>query len=956
MATSKAVEHLERVVIRFAGDSGDGMQLTGDRFTSETALFGNDLATLPDFPAEIRAPAGSLPGVSGFQVHFADHDILTPGDQPSVLVAMNPAALKVNIGDLAKGGTVIVNTDAFNDRNLQKAGYETNPLEDGSLGDFHVHPVALSSMTVEALKGIDGVTSREAERSKNFFALGLMSWLYHRPTEGTLVFIEQKFAKRPEIVEANTKAFKAGWNYGETSEDFASSYEIAPAKAAPGTYRQVSGNTALTYGLVAASKLSGLPLFLGAYPITPASDVLEQLAGLKHFGVRTFQAEDEIAASGAALGAAFGGALGVTTSAGPGVVLKSETVGLAVTLELPLVVVDVQRAGPSTGMPTKPEQADLLMVLFGRNSESPVPVVAASTPSDCFDAAIEAARIAVKYRTPVFLLSDAYLANGSEPWLIPDVSGLPTIDVRFANSPNDGDRFLPYRRDAETLARPWAIPGTPGLEHRIGGLEKEDETGNVSYDPENHDRMVRLRAAKVAGIAADIPELVVDDPDGADTLVLGWGSTYGAIGAAARSVRASGRRVATAHLRHLNPFPRNTGEVVRAYEKVLVPEMNLGQLRMLIRAEFLVDAAGYNKVRGRPFRARGARGRDHGAGGFVMADGNGLVQLSAKDFKSDQEVRWCPGCGDYAILNVMQGFMPELGLERERIVFVSGIGCAARFPYYMQTYGMHSIHGRAPAIATGLAVTRPDLSVWVVTGDGDALSIGGNHLIHALRRNVNLKILLFNNRIYGLTKGQYSPTSELGKVTKSTPLGSLDHPFNPLSVAIGAEASFVARTIDTDKKGLTDVLGAAARHRGSAFVEILQNCNIYNDGAFDVVREDKGNRIYLQHGERIRFGVEAERGIQQYPDGSLRVVDVAEAGENSLLVHDVSHPQASLAFALSRITWETDGAVPLGVFRALEQPVYDELMSEQLEAATEQRGEGDLAALLHSGDTWVVPA
>ena len=603
VAKTKPVEQLERVVIRFAGDSGDGMQLTGDRFTSETAVFGNDLATLPDFPAEIRAPAGSLPGVSGFQVHFADHDILTPGDQPNVLVAMNPAALKVNVGDLAKGGTLIVNTDAFNDRNLQKAGYEASPLEDGSLGDFHVHPVALSSMTVEALKEIEGITSREAERSKNFFALGLMSWLYHRPLEGTLAFIEAKFAKRPEIAEANARAFRAGWNYGETSEDFAVSYEVAPAPLRPGTYRQVSGNTALTYGLVAASRLSGLPLFLGAYPITPASDVLEQLAQMKHFGVRTFQAEDEIAASGAALGAAFGGSLGVTTSAGPGIVLKSETVGLAVTLELPLLIVDVQRAGPSTGMPTKPEQADLLMVMFGRNSESPVPVVAASTPAGCFHAAIEAARIAIKYRTPVFLLSDAYLANGSEPWLIPDVGELADISTEFATEPNDGEAFLPYRRDAETLARPWAIPGTPGLEHRIGGLEKADETGNVSYDPENHDLMTRLRAAKVAGIAADIPELEVDDPDGADTLVLGWGSTYGAIGAAAKRVRATGRRVATAHLHHLNPFPRNTGEVVRGYEKVLIPELNLGQLRMLIRAEFLVDAAGYNKVRGRPFTA-----------------------------------------------------------------------------------------------------------------------------------------------------------------------------------------------------------------------------------------------------------------------------------------------------------------------------------------------------------------
>jgi 2-oxoglutarate/2-oxoacid ferredoxin oxidoreductase subunit alpha len=458
-------------------------------------------------------------------------------------------------------------------------------------------------MTIEALKEVEGITSREAERSKNFFALGLMSWLYHRPLEGTLAFIEAKFAKRPEIAEANARAFRAGWNYGETSEDFAVSYEVAPAQLKPGTYRQISGNTALSYGLIAASRLSGLPLFLGAYPITPASGVLEELAALKQFGVRTFQAEDEIAASGAALGAAFGGALGVTTSAGPGIVLKSETVGLAVTLELPLVVVDIQRAGPSTGMPTKPEQADLLMVLFGRNSESPVPVVAASTPAGCFDAAIEAARIAIKYRTPVFLLSDAYLANGSEPWLIPDVDGLADISTEFATSPAEGEAFLPYRRDSETLARPWAIPGTPGLEHRIGGLEKQDETGNVSYDPENHDLMTRLRAAKVAGIAADIPALEVDDPDGADTLVLGWGSTYGAIGAAARRVRAEGRKVATAHLHHLNPFPRNTGEVVRSYEKVLIPEMNLGQLRMLIRADFIVDAIGYNKVRGRPFRA-----------------------------------------------------------------------------------------------------------------------------------------------------------------------------------------------------------------------------------------------------------------------------------------------------------------------------------------------------------------
>jgi 2-oxoglutarate ferredoxin oxidoreductase subunit alpha len=600
--SAKKVEQLERVVIRFAGDSGDGMQLTGDRFTSETATLGNDLATFPDYPAEIRAPAGSLPGVSGFQVHFADHDILTAGDRPDVLVAMNPAALKTNLGDLPKGGTIIVNKDAFNDRTLQKAGYAENPLEDGTLADYHVHEVALTSMTVGALKGIEGITPREAERSKNFFALGLMSWLYHRPVEGTVSFIDRKFAKRPEIVEANTKAFRAGWNYGETSEDFAVSYEVAPAPLAPGTYRQITGNTALSFGLIAASKLSGLPLFLGAYPITPASSILEELAGRKEFGVVTFQAEDEIAAAGAALGASFGGSLGVTASAGPGVVLKAETIGLAIALELPLVILDIQRAGPSTGMPTKPEQADLLMVLYGRNGESPVPVVAASSPSQCFHAAIEAVRIALRYRTPVYLLSDAYLANGSEPWLIPDVDALPDISTSFAEA--NGAPFEPYRRDPETLARPWAIPGTAGLEHRIGGLEKADVTGAISYDPDNHDLMVRLRAQKVAGIAADIPELDVDDPDGdAELLVVGWGSTFGPIGAAVRRVRKRGARVARAHLHHLNPFPRNTGDVLRRYPKVLVPEMNLGQLALLLRSQFLVDAVSYTKVRGRPLTA-----------------------------------------------------------------------------------------------------------------------------------------------------------------------------------------------------------------------------------------------------------------------------------------------------------------------------------------------------------------
>ncbi len=595
---AKTVERISQVIIRFAGDSGDGMQLTGARFTSETAVLGNDLSTLPDFPAEIRAPAGSLPGVSGFQIHFADHDILTPGDRPNVLVAMNPAALKTNVKDLPKGGTLIVNSDAFSEKNLDKAGYASNPLEDGSLADYNVHSIPLTTMTLEAVKDA-GVTSREAERAKNMFALGLMSWLYTRPTDTTITEIRNKFVKRPEIAEANIRAFQAGYAFGETTEAFAVQYEVAPARMAPGVYRNVTGNQALALGLVAATVKSGLPLFLGAYPITPASGILEELAGYKHFGVRTFQAEDEIAAVGAALGASFGGSLGVSTSSGPGIVLKQETIGLAVTLELPLVILDIQRAGPATGMPTKPEQGDLLNVMFGRNSESPVPVIAAATPGDCFDATLEACRIAVTYRTPVFMLSDAYLANGSEPWLIPDPDAIPEIAVEFADAPNQDGAFMPYLRDPQTLARPWALPGTPGLEHRIGGLEKADVTGNVSYDPDNHDYMVRIRAQKVAGI--EVPDLEVDHDEGAKLLVLGWGGTYGPITSAVRRIRKGGGQVAQAHLRHLNPFPHNLGDVLRSYDRVLVPEMNLGQLLKLIRAEFLVDAAGYNQVRGLPF-------------------------------------------------------------------------------------------------------------------------------------------------------------------------------------------------------------------------------------------------------------------------------------------------------------------------------------------------------------------
>ena len=605
---TKEVVQVDRVVIRFAGDSGDGMQLTGDRFTSEAAWMGNDLLTLPNFPAEIRAPAGTLPGVSSFQLAFADHDITTPGDQPNVLVAMNPAALRANIADLPRGSDLIVNTDEFTKRNLEKVGYTESPLDDESLAAYRVHPIALTSMTVEALKDFD-ITKKEAERAKNMFALGMLLWLYHRPTEGTIDFLRKKFAKKPEIMNANIAAFEAGWSFGETTEEFSVQYEVKPAAMPAGTYRNITGNLALSYGLIAASEKSGLKLFLGSYPITPASDILHELSKHKRFGVMTFQAEDEIAGIGAALGASYAGSLGVTTTSGPGIALKSETIGLAVSLELPLIIVDVQRGGPSTGLPTKTEQSDLLQAMFGRNGESPVPIVAPQSPADCFDAALEAARIAVTYRTPVFLLSDGYLANGSEPWRLPDVEDLPTIEPNFATATNhtndDGsEEFWPYQRDPQTLARPWAIPGTAGLEHRIGGLEKADGSGNISYDPDNHDHMVRLRQAKVDAVAQTIPDLEVDDPSGeAKILVLGWGSTYGPIGAACQISRRAGIKVAQAHLRHLNPFPRNLGEVLKRYEKVVVPEMNLGQLNLLVRAKFLVDTYGYNQVRGLPFKS-----------------------------------------------------------------------------------------------------------------------------------------------------------------------------------------------------------------------------------------------------------------------------------------------------------------------------------------------------------------
>ncbi|HTX16402.1 MAG TPA: 2-oxoacid:acceptor oxidoreductase subunit alpha [Candidatus Baltobacteraceae bacterium] len=591
-------EKLDQAVIRFCGDSGDGMQITGSQFTNTVALYGNDLATLPDFPAEIRAPAGTLPGVSGFQVHFSSHDVYTPGDAVDALIAMNPAALKMNIADLKPNGILIVNLDDFGETDLRKAQMTVNPLEDHSLDGYRLFPVELTKLTRAALKDL-GLDNKTVDRCKNFFALGMCYWLYNRSMDNTLRWIEDKFKAKPALVTANRTAMQAGYSYCEATEAFQISYEIPPAKLPPGVYRNISGNTALAMGFVAASQKAGIPLFLGSYPITPASDILHELSAYKDFGVITFQAEDEIAAITSAIGAAYAGALGLTTTSGPGMALKTEALGLAVAVELPLVICDIQRGGPSTGLPTKTEQADLLQALFGRNSEAPIPVLAPSTPGDCFWVALEASRIAIKYMVPVIILSDGYLANGAEPWHIPSLDQLPEIPVHFETNPVD---FRPYRRNAETLARPWAIPGTPGLEHRIGGLEKQDVTGNVNYEPLNHERMVRLRAEKVAAIVQDVPDAVPAGDASGDLLIVGWGSTHGPITAALKSQREKGRRIGHVHLRHLNPLPKNLGEILGRYDRVLVPEMNMGQLVMLLRAKYLVDAQGYSKIQGKPFK------------------------------------------------------------------------------------------------------------------------------------------------------------------------------------------------------------------------------------------------------------------------------------------------------------------------------------------------------------------
>ena len=915
---------------------------------------------------------------------------------------MNPAALRANLGDLPAGAAIIVDTHDFSARNLTKAGYTTSPLDDDSLASYAVHPLDLTGMTVEAVKEF-GLSRKDAGRAKNMFALGLLSWMYGRPTETTIAFLEKRFAKVPDIRDANITAYRAGWNFGETTETFVVKYEIKPAPMKVGTYRNITGNLALSYGLVASGVRSGLPVFLGSYPITPASDILHELSKHKSFGVTTFQAEDEIAGIGAALGAAFAGALGVTTTSGPGLALKSETIGLAVMTELPLLVIDVQRGGPSTGLPTKTEQADLLQAMFGRNGESPVPIVAPQSPGDCFDAALEAARIAVTYRTPVMLLSDGMLANGSEPWRIPELDELPTIDPGFATARNQGSgddggvlavpprrgdagpavghprhrrSRAPHRRPREGRRQRQHLlrPGQP----RLHGPHPPGQGGPDRGEPAapRGRRPVRRGEGARAGVGVDVrPDRRRLPPRPPRRLPRRAGAPAPPQPAAARPRRDPEALRPGAHPRdEPRPAePAGPGEVPRRRRRLPPGQRDAAQGR-----------------RPRPRHRRpGRRGRGHrGPAGRVGRDRREGARANehhrppvtrdaqrhrprtdrrdgaqtAKEFTSDQEVRWCPGCGDYAVLKAVQGFLPDLGLRRENIVFVSGIGCSSRFPYYLDTYGMHSIHGRAPAIATGIATSRSDLSVWVVTGDGDALSIGGNHLIHALRRNINMTILLFNNRIYGLTKGQYSPTSEAGKVTKSTPMGSLDHPFNPVSLALGAEATFVARTIDSDRKHLTSVLSAAAAHRGTSLVEIYQNCPIFNDGAFDAIKDrdpSAASIIPLVDGQPIRFGPEAAKGlIRDNVTGGVKVVEVADVGEDAILVHDSRADDPTTAFAISRLT---DAGylyrAPIGIFRQVERPTYDDLARDQIDTARQQtpgETEDRLTALINGSDTWTV--
>ena len=952
--------------VRFAGDSGDGMQVAGSQFADIASMTGAFVRTLPDVPSEIRAPAGSLGGVSGFQISFGDEEVLTPGDSPYVLIAMNPAALKVNLPDLQPGGIIIVNEDEFTPENLGKAGYESNPLSDDRLSEYRVIPVAMTTMNDQAVAPHQ-LPRKDAARCRNFFALGLTLWLYDRPLQPMLEWLMGKFRSNRAVMGANGASLRAGHNFAETAELFRVQHSVAAAHLPRGRYRRVTGNEAAALGLIAAAQRAGRTLVYASYPITPASEILHELSKHKEFDVRTLQTEDEIAACVAAIGASFAGAIGVTGTSGPGLSLKTEGLGLAVMTELPMVCIDVQRAGPSTGMPTKTEQADLLMAMYGRHGESPMVVLAAATPADCFKMAFEAVRLAITYMTPVMLLSDSFLANSAEPWRIVAAEELPDLRVRELPA---NEEFAPYRRDPVTLARPWVAPGTPGREHRIGGLEKTDVTGVVSYDAANHQRMVDLRARKIEGISRDIPPVEVTGPSEGDLLVIGWGSTYGAIAAAVNEEQHAGRSVAHAHLRYLNPMPGEPG--VRPLELPAHPGSReqqrspaLDAPRPVPRGRHRLPEGGGPPVshQGNPGPHRDPAGREQhmstSAPLYCTADrSEGPVPLlTKKDFQSSQEVKWCPGCGAYGILSQVQKVLPRLGIPREKTVFVSGIGCSSRFPYYLNTYGVHGIHGRAPAIAMGVKCARPDLSVWVVSGDGDGLSIGTNHLIHALRRNLDINILLLNNQIYGMTKGQYSPTSEFGKKTKSSPLGSIEQPIHPIEIALAAEATFVARAVVADLAHLGTVIEAAARHKGSSFVEIRENCVVFNDSvlqSFSDTSRRGDSWIYLEQGKPVRFGAHGNKGIVvRGMEPEVAVVGENGVREEDLLVHDATGASSAQAYLLAGLH-EPAYPTAIGIFRQVERPTYDTLLMSQVDGAVAKSGRGDLAKLLNAGTTWDV--
>ena len=982
-AEAEPIAAPDAVTVRFAGDSGDGMQLTGGQFTLSTALAGNDLSTFPDFPAEIRAPQGTLFGVSAFQINFGSREISTAGDAPDVLVAMNPAALKVNLAAVKPGGLVIVDTGEFTKRNLAKAKYDVSPLDDDTLAPFDVLAFDISALTIQAVERF-GLGKKDALRSKNMWTLGLALWMFDRPREPIHQWLTAKFSKQPEIAEANIAALDAGHAYGETAEIAGPLKQVSmpPKPSAPGLYRTITGAEAVSLGLVAGAQLAELPMFFGGYPITPASAILHHLARLKEFGVTTFQAEDEIAAICAAIGASWAGQLGVTSSSGPGIALKTEAMGLAVMTELPLVIVNSQRGGPSTGLPTKTEQSDLYQAVYGRNGDAPMPVIACRSPSDAFDCAIEACRIAVCYMTPVMLLTDGYIANAAEPWKVPDPTAYEPFPARFLEAEPEGG-LLPYARD-EVGARPWIKPGTPGLMHRIGGIEKRAGTGNIDYAPDNHQAMTDARVGKVADIAVPDQEVSLGPRDGA-LAVVGWGSTYGPIRRAVDRARARGCDVSHIHVRHIWPLPANLGELLRGFDHVLVTRnehwpIQDGAARpvphrcraahqderpaLLHRRAGARDRrvlrrhTGQRRRRGAGERRSAAKPRTGAAMNAPVTIEGPVVETTLKDWETDQEVRWCPGCGDYAILKAVQRTLPELGCDPAKTVFISGIGCSSRFPYYMETYGFHTIHGRAPAVATGAKLANPELDVWLVTGDGDGLSIGGNHLAHVLRRNVNMQILLFNNEIYGLTKGQYSPTSREGTTSPSTPRGSVDHPANPCAFALGSGARFVARGFDVSKK-LPEVLKAAHAHRGAAFVEIFQNCIVYNKDVFDDFAAPKGadeNQLWLEHGEPMLFGSEkfgGAKGLALDPETlSLRVVPVAEGDWRTagVRVHDVRN--RAVAHLLAELPFG-EFPMPLGVLYDDARETFEEGVIAEREAAA--RGKrADLAKLLGSGQTWAV--